>query len=258
MKQLYFFISFLFVTQISTSQSLIDTTKLWNEVECFSGPFVACQTKSYKFQGDTVINSYQYKKLFFTLDTLLMNWSLTGAIREVGQKVYYNNFNNADYLLYDFAANVGDTIEPISFCLSNYLIADSVDTVIVNGSPRRRLIFNFMPCLYTEEWIEGMGSTHGIVNRLIVYGDLPADYGTELLCFWQNDTINWINQSYNDCYVTFGIGIDEQNKGYEVFIHMIGQHFDNIWLYSKGITSLSFPTVSTGTPVEALTTIILF
>jgi len=32
--------------------------------------------------------------------------------------------------------------------------------------------------------------------------------------------------------------IDEQNKGYEVFLHMIGQHFDNIWLYSKGITDL--------------------
>ncbi len=32
--------------------------------------------------------------------------------------------------------------------------------------------------------------------------------------------------------------IDSQNESYEVFLHMIGQHFDNIWLYSKGITDL--------------------
>lgn len=32
--------------------------------------------------------------------------------------------------------------------------------------------------------------------------------------------------------------IDVQNQGYETFVYMIGQHFDNIWLYSKGITDL--------------------
>jgi hypothetical protein len=169
-----------------------------------------CQPVSYKLEGDTTIGSDLYKKLYKTSDTTLTSWTLNGAMRDSVQMVYYHDFFG-EYLLYNFAANVGDTIKPISFCANNYLIVDSVDSVIVYGQLKRRLIFNFPSCGYVEEWIEDIGSNHGVVNELLVNGNLVPDGGTDLLCYWQSDTVKWINQVYNDCYFRT-VGIEEQNS----------------------------------------------
>lgn len=60
-------------------------------------------------------------------------------------------------------------------------------------------------------------------------------YGGQIYSASTYDVNNQDNLIYT---VPEYLRIDEQNKGYEVFLHMIGQHFDNIWLYSKGITDL--------------------
>ena len=207
-----FYILFALITSIltATSQTFVDTTKLWNVAVCSVGPFsVYCETRSYKLLGDTTIGLFTYKKLYVSYDTTLTSWGVLGAMRDSGQKVYYNNFFG-EYLLYNFGANVGDTIEtfPYPFCLENYLVVDSIDTVIIHGHPKRRLIFNFPSCGYNEEWIEDIGSNHGVINEFIVNGDLVDDFGEDLLCYWQNDTVKWINPIYNDCYYTT-VGIEE-------------------------------------------------
>ncbi len=217
MKQLLFLLALFISSLASYSQAFVDTTKLWNVTECSSGPFgVMCLPVSYKLEGDTTIGSNLYKKLYKTSDTTLTSWFLNGAMRDSVQMVYYHDFI-AEYLIYNFAANVGDTIKPISFCANNYLIVDSVDTVIVHGQLKRRLIFNFPSCAYVEEWIEDIGSNHGVINELLVNGNLVPDGGTDLLCYWQSDTVKWINQVYNDCYFRT-VGIQEQNSSISIRI----------------------------------------
>lgn len=60
-------------------------------------------------------------------------------------------------------------------------------------------------------------------------------YGGEIYSSSFYDKDNQDNLSYS---IPEYLRIDPQNKGYETFIHMIGQHFDNIWLYAKNITTL--------------------
>ena len=170
MNQFYILFALITSTLTATSQGFVDTTKLWNVAECSVGPFGEdCRTTSYKLHGDTTIGIHTYKKLYVGMDTTLTNGTLIGAMRDSGQKVYYNNALG-EHLLYNFGANVGDTIKPLSylFCSENYLIVDSVDTVIVHGQSKRRLIFNFLSCLYTEEWIEYIGSNNGLIKELII------------------------------------------------------------------------------------------
>lgn len=74
----------------------------------------------YHFDSDTIIGEYTYRKL-------MCNNNLCGALRQTddGMKVYYydlstsvqNPFRHTDCLLYDFSANVGDTIKDAYFWL---------------------------------------------------------------------------------------------------------------------------------------------
>lgn len=211
MKIVCIFITLIFLSKTSKSQTFVDTTKLWNVLQCYSGPFGSdCETYSYRLSGDTTLGVYQYKKLLQTNDTTLIYWSLKGAMRDSGQKVFYTDFFN-EYLLYDFGANVGDTIRSIFFCQDTLLVVDSVDTVMIDADFKRRLFFNFSNCGFTEVWIEDIGSIFGIASSFTVYGDLPSDYGEELLCYWKNDTVRWINPVYNDCYYVV-LDIVEENE----------------------------------------------
>ncbi len=235
MKQLLFLLALFISSFTSYSQTFVDTTKRWNVAECSSGPFgVMCLPVSYKLEGDTTIGSNLYKKLYKTSDTTLTSWTLNGAMRDSAQMVYYHNLFG-EYLLYNFAANVGDTIKPISFCGNNYLIVDSVDTVIVYGQLKRRLIFNFPSCGYVEEWIEDFGSKHGIINELLVNGNLVSDFGEDLLCYWQSDTVKWINQVYNNCYfITVGIEEQERSISLTVFPNPVSD-FAIVRLYGQKV-----------------------
>lgn len=60
-------------------------------------------------------------------------------------------------------------------------------------------------------------------------------YGGQLYSSSYYDENNQDNLLYT---IPEYLRIDSQNQPYELFIHMIGQHFDNVWLYSKGTTDL--------------------
>jgi len=212
MKKLFFLFALSSFSQSLFSQSFVDTTKRWSVTQCVASAWGAdiCFAVTYKLEGDTTIGSHIFKKLLSS-DSAFTNWYLVGAMRDSGQKVYYHDFWN-EYLLYDFGANVGDTIDSISFCTDNYLIVDSVDTVMIGGQARRRLIFDFSAsCSYVNEWVEGIGSNHGLVNNLDVHGTFIWDYWEKLVCYWQDDTLRWMNPDFNTCYYVT-VGVDELTK----------------------------------------------
>jgi len=64
---------------------------------------------------------------------------------------------------------------------------------------------------------------------------LNTNYGGQLLSASQYD---YGNQNGLVNTIPEYIRIDSENQQYELFLHMIGQHFDNIWLYAKGITDI--------------------
>jgi len=213
MKKLFFLFALSSFSQSLFSQSFVDTTKRWSVTQCSASVWGGglCNSGTFKLEGDTNIGARNYKKLLVG-DSTLTSWYLQGGLRNSGQKVFYHDFWN-EYLLYDFSANVGDTIDSISFCLDNYLVVDSVDTVMMAGQARRRLIFDFSTSCggYINEWVEGIGSNHGLINNLDVYGTFVADFWESLVCYWEDDTLRWMNPDYNTCYY-FTLGIDELTK----------------------------------------------
>ena len=75
--------------------------------------FVAQETHDviYKLSGDTIINGYTYKKEWQTGWNDPSQIELTqGFIREEDGKVYRKEYDNEEYLWFDYNANVGDTI----------------------------------------------------------------------------------------------------------------------------------------------------
>jgi hypothetical protein len=204
--------------QSMPAQTFVDTTKLWSTLECSVGPFGAdCMPVYYKLKGDTIIDTRHYTNLHMTSDTTLLTWFPSGAIRDTANKAFFHDFVT-EHLLYDFTANAGDTIKPISFCSSVFLIVDSVDSILVHGEMKRRILFHWPSCITTEEWIEDIGSIHGLTSQLSLYGILAADRGSDLLCYWQNDTLKFSNSLYNNCYYrTTGIRDTEHSRA--VIVH---------------------------------------
>lgn len=212
MKKLLIIITMLF-TLSAKAQTLVDTNKIWNVVVYlgFSGYY----NHTYKFIGDTTIGINQYKKLYETLDTTLINWTCIGAMRDSLQRIFFHDFSN-EYLYYDFSLNANDSFNTsISGCVVQMFV-DSVDTVtLLNGELRRQLflIGNFG---VAERWIEGIGSLYGLMH----VGNYLCTTDTDPLlnCFTENDTLKYKNTAFNSCYYTT-VGIEEikQNNSWSLY-----------------------------------------
>ena len=66
-----------------------------------------------KFEGDTIINDLEYKKVLQADDSIHSDWYINGFIREevANQKVYlYDKYRDENMLLYDFSLETGDSI----------------------------------------------------------------------------------------------------------------------------------------------------
>lgn len=113
----------------------------------------------YLMQGDTIINNQSYKKVFSTqYDSLIYSLDYIGAMREndSGQVYFlrspvfvpghlYSVPDTMEILLYDFSLQQGDTfhlqVDVGSFYDSAFTV-DYTDSVLVDGSWRKRIVFN--------------------------------------------------------------------------------------------------------------------
>ncbi len=157
MKKLIALLGFLFLTNLTFSQNIVQENKMWNVIEWLN--FGPCTTVSYRLSGDTTIGNLDYIKLYTAHDTLLNNWYLAGAMRETQKRVFFNDFEN-ETLLYDFGLSVSDTFRSTNLGCPIELIVSATDTVtIFNGEKRQRTRFN-----NEEEWIQGIGSLNGLMQ----------------------------------------------------------------------------------------------
>lgn len=191
----------LFILWSDSCAQFINENKQWNvrQEENF-GPI---KTFIYKINGDTVINGLSYKTMWANENSLDDSWYVAGYLREETNRVYYLE-DSQEGLLYDFNLNAGDTTYVVSKkCMEpEEKIVISTDTVDYYGIPRIRWVFNDSDW---DVWIEGVGSLFGPLNSIF---PCYTDIWVNLLCYYENDSVRYINETYNECYLT-SVGIFE-------------------------------------------------
>ena len=170
----------------------------------------------YQLEEDTTINDLTYQRVTgrFSLSTMPSNKEYVAALRFAENKKVFVHYDNTEYLLYDFGAQVGDTLEIFGgidhykdFKTLTHVITeiDSLDdgrlqiysNAIIQESEGYETPFER---LYPKIWIEGVGSKDGIVqnsatNRI---GIGPC----VLLCAYHND--DCIYTTDNPYYTPYG------------------------------------------------------
>lgn len=185
-------------------ERIVDTTKLWSTLYQSALPYTIFKTNYSKFSGDTVIGSDHFMKIYQSTDSLQLNYVETAYIREDStHKVYYRNLQGTHtYLIYDFNAEVGDTI---TIWGHPSMIVDTVDSVYIGNAFRKRIHFSYWG---GESWIEGIGSMRGVLGGWWV-GAIGG--GEQLLCYFENNILKYHNPGYVTCYYDY-VGINESER----------------------------------------------
>lgn len=128
---------------------------------CGYGDCGVCYKFKYSVNGDTVINSLHYYKIYFQNFTY-SDSEYKGAVREdtLQKKIYvfYKDYSNEE-LLYDFDLQIGDTLS----CNygQGYGIVESIDSVLIAVTEHRRI--NFVGGYFFQTFlIEGIGCNTGL------------------------------------------------------------------------------------------------
>jgi hypothetical protein len=190
--------------------------------ECYTTCYYN-QLRADSLNGDTLINSKVYKKLYraYTTVTYFMNnpatcvpgcsptpvytysnYTYKGGIRQdtALKKVYFIPVgSNNETLLYDFSLNVGDTLKQSYLSMGGITTVTSIDSILLNdGAYRKRiLVHNYFPSFpYNSKsayFIEGVGSSLGLLEMIMA----PNDRNYYLECFKENSIPIY---SYNGSY----------------------------------------------------------
>lgn len=153
--------------------------------------------------GDTVINNTTYHKLFQQMYGSESIYQI-GLIRDdIAEQKVYSFDGIQDRLLYDFGVDVGDVVDVFSMSGQNNVTVQSIETVVVNGTSRKKI--TVMGEFSNGIWIEGIGSTRGVMDPVL--GPI-VDYFPTLACFYADDLLNWDNPEYDSvCGQT--VAVDE-------------------------------------------------
>ncbi|HBX50235.1 MAG TPA: hypothetical protein DEH02_04095 [Bacteroidales bacterium] len=190
-KQIFIVCVLFFVSISSFSQNYIPFVKegkMWTEKTSPSAAPIY-SIKTYQMKGDTIILSNLYKKIINSQNTI------SCYIREdtITQQVYCRQNNGYEFLLYDFALQIGDTLQG-----EDCITVSSVSTELFAGSIRRKICINYGFITEPMIWYEGIGSNvQGIFAPKCIVGAY-----TWLLCYLENDSLLYHdNLQNNDCFI---------------------------------------------------------
>jgi hypothetical protein len=137
----------------------------WNEVTIFQDnpnwPNISHYTLNL-IDEDTIIQQQIYRKLFYING---VNEIYSGALRETSDKriYYYPIGDTTEHLLYQFDLKVGDTV--FVHKTGNPTTVQEIDSILVGSSYRKRCLIRSPQTLFGPEyWIEGIGSTKGLLS----------------------------------------------------------------------------------------------
>jgi hypothetical protein len=192
----------IFPTTGHTQSNYLANQPLWTVSSSCAAPFPCVENKFYNYylNGDSIVGSFTYKKLFIRgiggfqwfdnppippncIGSYSFNDTTTAIalIREDAKKMFIN-VGGVDTLLYDFDLNVGDTL-PITynnFASDIYVFA--IDSFLVDTNYRKR--FTLLGNTSSYFLLEGIGHDKGLLETL----SLAFDCGYNLQCFGLGDT----------------------------------------------------------------------
>ena len=169
MKKLICLCVFFIIGQVTFGQTEILKMDSWTEIyESYIGTEdYSCSLTVYNIEGDTTINSIDYRKLY-------KNGKLSGAIRETADSVvyYYDIKYKKELLLYDFAWKIGKEIKSvwldewdgISEDIPEYVYATvtKIDTLTLEDGKK----YAYITTTTGTKCIQGIGDTEGFVTHL--------------------------------------------------------------------------------------------
>lgn len=154
----------------------------------------------YWLDGDTVIGGKSAMKVFRLHTRSEQQPRYAGAVMQEGKSVFFCHAASQEWhLLYKFDVEVGDVLYvrylgDYMVCRNDgqaptdeqeyaYLRADSIDHVLVEGTPLRRIAFSMWFNEQTAEedpfahvnWVEGIGSSTGLLD--VCPNLWPSSYG---------------------------------------------------------------------------------
>jgi len=168
----------------------------------------------YGVKGDTVISGHTYYQIHQSNDSSWneANTTYFCAVRQnQDQWLFMPKSDTAEYLLYDFNVVIGDTVTihnpwTTSWVPNVKVKVASIDSVLINGVYKTRVgVQDFFVNQTSEYWIEGVGSTNG----LIYSGFKGLEWHYQLICFHKDDTLQYINSPNDDCYYANGLSVAE-------------------------------------------------
>ena len=159
----------------------------------------------YQLEGDSLIDEVTYQKLTGHVSFASpATQEYVAALRFVDNKKVFIHYDNTEYLLYDFGAQVGDTLEIFGGIdyYEDYKILSHVVTEIdtlEDGRLQMQLVVE-LQWSTTITWIEGIGSRNGIVHNIAT--DRIGSGTDVLLCAYRdNECIYTTSSSY---YAPYG------------------------------------------------------
>lgn len=210
MKRLILFALVLFCCMYSAYPEkyhpMVKESNHWNMLSVGYGAWYAIISKntSYKIEGDTSIQSVDYKKVYSSTDSLNQIWTIYALLREdTLQKKVWLRKDDVEGLIYNFDVQPEDTFSlfnPIVGRKRTYRVV-SIDSVFIQSGYRKRysmLSGTESSQVYEENWVEGMGCEQGPF-RICTSGSVGGF--TLLLCFSDGE-IDYVNPKYQTCRKT--------------------------------------------------------
>jgi len=196
MKKIVFFFSAICISISLLGQNYIpipaDSTSEWRIWTAINDGFCLQHRElKYFFDGDTVIGSLTYQKLFrsgFYQEEVYgpppwpscnqyytIQDDYVGGIRNSAGKVFFfDGFQ--DELIYDFTLEPGDTLN--TSIAGSDVVIESIDSVLIGDEYRLRFNLN-NPDGFSNWIIEGIGHERGLIEPMY----LPLEFYSEFLCY---------------------------------------------------------------------------
>lgn len=219
MKRFYFL---LFCTLIGVQVFAQDKwsdiwCNTWNIMEHDMGmTFDTEKTWRHYIAQDTIINEQTYSIVnsYWTLEET--NVYRSALVRFAEDKKVYAFIDDTEYLVYDFAVQVGDTIETIvGVGYGSMLQQLLVHQIDIDGATNRKTITLYPICRieddeYDEDWvylwdccpvqwIEGVGSTDGFLMGYPPCGWVGG-IGCNLLCAYKDEELRYMGGTFYEEY----------------------------------------------------------
>ncbi len=174
-----------------------------------------CYDRYFFMEGDTTINNYNYSKINYKGWTApydytagnCWNWAYSsivhyhGALRQDTslKTVYFvPSGSDTEGLLYDFSLNAGD---PLPSGINNPFgaVIETVDLVMIDGTPRKRFKLAHDGIYFDVYIIEGIGSTTGLTEWFLNF-----ECGSWLYCYSEDNFRLFPDPPGGICNLTVG------------------------------------------------------